>query len=308
MISSFPNPTPHVPTENPRPQAEGADSPGSQRREVLQPAGNKGESSFSQLLTDELGLARSGRPEAEDKHHLNMAAKEGQPKHQENFGTDPSTRYHTTAPNDVGQGVEATLTEPEPTVNPELLDARMLAGALSSWGGLPAMVPMGHPLGLANTPVAGIAPSAGMPPEGVAGLAAEIATGYSGKNGVQTLTVNLEPEHLGRVEVRLLAKGDHLSVRLMASNPEAESALRENIKDLTEAIQVRTGRYQQMEVRVELRESREPDQDSNEKESPDFHHQGSTEDRGSDPETEDESRENQPDQVATEPDPWAQEG
>jgi len=295
LISSYPNPTPQVPTENPQRGAVETDPTVAPRRGVNLPAGNEGRSSFSQLLNGELALAQSGRSVAQDKH-------------QENAESDPSPRYQTTVTNDVSQGVATTSSESESIVKPEILDARSLSGAFSSWGGLPTMFLMGDPLGLANTAMDGMARPGGLPPEVVTSLAADIASGYSVKNGVQTLTVNLEPEHLGRVEIRLLAKGDHLSVRLMAANPEAESALRENIKDLAEAIQVRTGRYQQMEVRVELRESHDPDQDSKEKENPDFAHQDSSGKHGSDPETGKEPPDNQPNQVATEPDPWAQEG
>lgn len=308
MISSNPNPASGAAADIPRSQAGATDQPGSPRRVVPLISGTEGRSSFSQVLTGEMALARSGGSDTEDKKYLEAPPKEGRSENRAIHDEDPSTRYETTAPNDKGQGAVTASPGNEPPVQPDNWNVGMAAGALPSWGGWANMIPMGASLGLANTAVAGIIPTGGLPPQVVAGLAADIVSGYSEQNGVQTLTVNLEPDHLGPVEVRLLAKGDHLSVRLLAANPEAESALRENLKDLTDAIQVRTGRYQQMEVKVALRESHDPDQEPGEKENPDFHRQGSPDEQSPEAETEKESSGNSRSNVATEPDHWAQEG
>jgi|GEM_PF-5120834 len=85
------------------------------------------------------------------------------------------------------------------------------------------------------------------------GLANQIAARYESHGGVQTVTLRLDPAHLGKVEVTMQAKGDHLSVRLTAGNKEAETALRNNLKELSEAIQNRTGRFSQVDIRVDVK-------------------------------------------------------
>jgi len=162
---------------------------------------------------------------------------------------------------------------------------------------------MGGPAGLAGTGTAGLLGVDALPPAMVASLAADLAAGYTEQNGVQTLTLNLEPEHLGKVEVYLVAKGDHLSVRMVSTNPEAETALRENLKDLTEAIQIRTGRYQQVEVRVQLRGSQDPDREASANKR-----QDSSPDQGRDPATNRESDGHGDKHSDTEPEQRAQGG
>lgn len=92
-----------------------------------------------------------------------------------------------------------------------------------------------------------------VPVEVRARLAADIAAGFTERGGVQTLSLKLEPGHLGKVEVRLQATGDHLSVKITAASKESEAALRENIRDLGDAIQEKTGRFQTVDVRVNLK-------------------------------------------------------
>lgn len=84
-------------------------------------------------------------------------------------------------------------------------------------------------------------------------LAGRIAARYSDQGGVQTLTLRLDPAHLGKVDVTMVAKGDHLTIRLEAGNPEAETALRENLKDLSDAIGAKTGRFNLIEVKVQVK-------------------------------------------------------
>ena len=75
--------------------------------------------------------------------------------------------------------------------------------------------------------------------------------------GGEKLTIKLEPEHLGKVEVQLTGEKDHLTIVLKASGQEAELALQKGIKELTENILDRSQRWQTVEVRVEARETPE---------------------------------------------------
>jgi flagellar hook-length control protein FliK len=77
-------------------------------------------------------------------------------------------------------------------------------------------------------------------------LAREQAAG----DGPGTLTLRLEPEHLGKVEVRLRASGGQLTVEFQAESAEAGAALREGRHELARALGAQAGRWQQVEVRV----------------------------------------------------------
>jgi len=74
----------------------------------------------------------------------------------------------------------------------------------------------------------------------------------SGLNGGdQTLTLQLEPDHLGKVEVRLMARGDRLEVTFTAETPEAQQALREGSSDLIRSLAGRVdGRWQHVDIKV----------------------------------------------------------
>jgi flagellar hook-length control protein FliK len=302
LIPSYPTTNDH-----PRPQAVGAGQPGSSRSGLSLVSVPEESFSFSQLLSGKMALARSVRSEPEDKLLTDMSAKESGAADQEKIKTE-STGSETKAPGGQTQSAHSTTSDTNQTTKPQVLEGGMLVGALSAWVGFAGLYQLGEPVGLAGPTVVGMLAGDGLPPATVVGLAADIAAGYAEKNGVQTLTVNLEPEHLGRVEVRLLATGDHLSVRLIAANPEAATAMRDNLKDLTEAILTRTGRFQHLDVRVELRESHDPDPDPGEKERPGFQGQDSPTEQGANPETENDSSANPDNQVDTEPGQRAQEG
>ncbi len=158
------------------------------------------------------------------------------------------------------------------------------AGAVEPWGGLAGLVQIIQPTGLGSGAIPDISGFGGISVEIRSRLATDIAANFSDRNGLQTLTFKMEPDHLGRVDVRLEARANHLSVRLLAANQESADALRENLKELTEAIQKRTGRFHQVEVRVELKGSEDLDQEStgeDARHSPDRDPQGETrEDRG----------------------------
>ena len=73
-----------------------------------------------------------------------------------------------------------------------------------------------------------------------------------GGRGEQRLTLQLDPEHLGRVEVRMVSTGDRLEVVIQAESPAAGQVLRENVQDLIRALSGRfEGRWQHVDVRVQ---------------------------------------------------------
>ena len=69
-------------------------------------------------------------------------------------------------------------------------------------------------------------------------------------DGERTLTLKLEPEHLGRVEVRLSTSGEQLLVEFQAESAEAGAALRQGRHELVRALVAQAGRWQQVEIRV----------------------------------------------------------
>lgn len=78
-----------------------------------------------------------------------------------------------------------------------------------------------------------------------------LLSGSGLNSGDQTLTLQLEPNHLGKVEVRLLARGDRLEVTFTAETPEAQQALREGSSDLIRSLAGRVdGRWQHVDVKV----------------------------------------------------------
>lgn len=265
MISPYPNSTSGASSETPR-QVE--------TRTNL--AGIERNTSFSQLLSGELNQTETEKSGSWDKQP-GLSARERGLAEQERKGSDSLTHeQRNTRAADQRPGSTVPGTE---NVSAELQESGLLDGTVISWGGFASLIQLGQPMGMAGTTMAGLSPPVEMSTNMVAHLAADIANAYTEKNGVQTLTMNLEPDHLGRVEVRLQARGDQLSVRLVAASPEAESAMRENLKDLTEAIQTRTGRYQQVEVRVELKESQEQDPDPSDEDPRDSQGQDSKQDQ-----------------------------
>jgi len=69
-------------------------------------------------------------------------------------------------------------------------------------------------------------------------------------SGEQKLTLQLDPEHLGKVEVRLVATGNRLEVTFTAETAEAQQALREGSQELARNLSLQTGRWQHIEVRI----------------------------------------------------------
>lgn len=138
-------------------------------------------------------------------------------------------------------------------------DQNPLMTSLESWQSPSWLVTTADQAGTVAT-LPGSSGTAEMPVTIQSRLAGAIAARFSDQNGVQNLSLKIDPGNLGRVEVHLQAKGDHLSVQITAGNREAETALRENLRDLTDAIQEKTGRFQNVEVKVDLKSGDRPDQ------------------------------------------------
>lgn len=183
-----------------------------------------------------------------------------------------------------------------------------LAGGFQSWGGLAGMLQITEMTGLGNGMIPDLTASGGIPVELRSRLSAEIAANFSDRNGTQLITFKFEADHLGQIDVRLQAKADHLTVRLLVATRESEAALRENIKDLGEAIQKRTGRFQQVEVRVDLRSGEDPGQESADEDSGRSPEQDPWDGAETDPDTGGGSDNRDISEVETEPDDRAQGG
>ncbi|MFT5234428.1 MAG: hypothetical protein ACI9UK_000146 [Candidatus Krumholzibacteriia bacterium] len=78
----------------------------------------------------------------------------------------------------------------------------------------------------------------------------------------EKLTINLNPEKLGQVEVTFLPKGDRLMVMILATDRVAEAALINDVNELTDRIIERSGRFNQVEIKVELKDGAESRHDS----------------------------------------------
>jgi flagellar hook-length control protein FliK len=77
-----------------------------------------------------------------------------------------------------------------------------------------------------------------------------------GKAGASRLTIQLEPEHLGRVTVELRSDGNRLTVVFDAESSVAREALREGGKELVDSLRERGGgRWSQVEVKLAEREN-----------------------------------------------------
>jgi len=72
--------------------------------------------------------------------------------------------------------------------------------------------------------------------------------------GGQKMTLHLNPEKLGQVELHFEARDNRLEIIMTASGPEAEKALQEGAKDLADKMTDRQGRWQVVDIRVETRQ------------------------------------------------------
>ena len=89
-----------------------------------------------------------------------------------------------------------------------------------------------------------------------------LATGLTPGSGSEKVNIQLNPEALGQVDVEFTAHGDRLSVVITASSGEAEQALREGVRELTDAIMDKAARFQSVDVKVDVRDGQEQKQES----------------------------------------------
>ncbi len=78
-----------------------------------------------------------------------------------------------------------------------------------------------------------------------------------GSSGKTTLTLQLDPPQLGRVEVNILRDGNQLTITFSAAAAEAEAALQEGADKLVELILGQSSRWQEVQVRLERQDSQE---------------------------------------------------
>jgi flagellar hook-length control protein FliK len=88
----------------------------------------------------------------------------------------------------------------------------------------------------------------------------ELSSSLDGRIGNEKITLQLNPEKLGQVEIQFLARGNDLSIAISASSNDAEQAIREGIKELAEGIADKSARWQQVDIKVDQRGQ---DQDKN---------------------------------------------
>lgn len=96
-----------------------------------------------------------------------------------------------------------------------------------------------------------VRPAVGATASPVQQVLRQISIPASGVGEVKRLSVQLEPEHLGRVEVRLTATANRLEVILQAESPAAAQALRDGAQELARTLGGKLdGRWQHVDVRI----------------------------------------------------------
>ncbi len=92
-------------------------------------------------------------------------------------------------------------------------------------------------------------------------VVSQFASRLTDITGGEQVTIKLNPESLGQIELNFESREDRLSVVITASSTEADAAVRENLKDLTDRIVERSARFSHVDVRVEVRDGNEARQD-----------------------------------------------
>jgi len=83
----------------------------------------------------------------------------------------------------------------------------------------------------------------------------------------EKLTIRLNPEKLGQVEIMFQANGDQLEITMSSSGKDAEQALQEGTRELAEKISDNSVRYNLVEIKVENRgQDQQTKQDSRQEE------------------------------------------
>jgi len=101
-----------------------------------------------------------------------------------------------------------------------------------------------------------------------------LSSRLEGTVGNEKVTLFLNPEKLGQIEVQITAKNDALAVVLTVPEGQVEKAVQDSVKDLTESLLARGGRFQQVDVKIEAKSSQnereqQRDQANKEKEAKD---------------------------------------
>lgn len=73
--------------------------------------------------------------------------------------------------------------------------------------------------------------------------------------GKEKLTIRLNPEKLGQIEILFQAEGDKLSITMSSAGKDAEQAIQEGTRELAEKITENSARYNLVDIKVENRGS-----------------------------------------------------
>jgi len=127
----------------------------------------------------------------------------------------------------------------------------------------PAMVPSAEPAGStehagsgeANATGKGSSLAEGPSARTAAPVFRQVVENIDMQSTGSRVKIQLNPEHLGRVEVSLVARNNVLEVRIVADNPQAAQSLQGNLHELTEGLKAKAVHYQHLDVQVESRET-----------------------------------------------------
>ncbi len=86
----------------------------------------------------------------------------------------------------------------------------------------------------------------------------QVVQGLEIMAGGTKVTLQLNPESLGKVDITLTVKDMALEVRLVAENPQAAESLQNNIHELTKSLQDKASRYHHLDIQVETKDAGRP--------------------------------------------------
>jgi len=112
--------------------------------------------------------------------------------------------------------------------------------------------------------------------------------------GNTRLSLQLEPAHLGKLEIRLETSGKDLTVIFNVASAEAEKALQEGRQELIDAIVGRTGRWESVEVKLERQENNAREQQSRDRQASSDRNKDRDDQRQQESQPEDPERPDQP--------------
>jgi len=219
---------------------------------------NQAETKASAAQTAEMTPASRG-PEVSANASGQMAATS------EPATSEPATTGVTTT--------EATITEATTTANPASTAASVTSATSAQATPVLAMDATPSPSLGSPTVTATMEPEmvhTPVDPEKIqAQVLQQIAARDLPQSGTQKMTLQLNPGHLGKVEVQIIAQGDRLEVTFNATTTEAMQALRMGADDLTKALVAQAGaqlgtRWQQVDVKVAEVEASDQDQTQDE--------------------------------------------